>query len=141
MQPKKAIGAKEGKSQKLRLTLLVSNQVLVSWRMPSIDWCGLEESILCVLPLIALVQLQHRRSVCARCVCYRFRKLKRVGANNNCFFVSGRLPVIHGSHKPKMTTRRAQPPMIHDSLLSSPKKMRSASKTNYQQTNALYCSK
>ena len=34
---------------------------------------------------------------------------KQVAANN-CFFLSGRLPVILVSHKPKMTTRMAHPP-------------------------------
>ena len=52
-QPKKAIGVQRGeKSGKLVSSLFVSNQIFVSCRLPSIDWCGLgEESIFffCVL--------------------------------------------------------------------------------------------
>ena len=47
---------------------------------------------------------------------------KRFASNNNCFFVSGRLPIILGSHKQKKTTRRA--PTDPTCFFLSLKKMR-----------------
>ena len=45
-------GPKRREVRKIGNSLFVSNQILVSWRLPSIDWCSLGEEwfFFCVLP-------------------------------------------------------------------------------------------
>ena len=69
----------------------------------------------------------------------------RVAANNNSFFVSGSLPIIVGSHKPKMTTVGGDTHIIHHASFCLRRKCDEAHQTrssaNKKTMLALYCCK